>query len=285
MFCSNCAYCLQESFSYCPKCGNAVNSRKNTKKHAVVGTASALRSSNAASGGQTVVEIGKITQKSGSSPVNAGPVTSTPSAHAIPNFSTFMKEKEADRQAHFQPKRKKSRSSSATVKDESVFINIGLMEYEAGEPKRVYGKSFPVKVLKGMNYDEVREKSISKWEDYDSKFSRERGYVLVYPDSRIAHTIPGASEEFTVQKYKEGLGKPYSRITLYLCPALPPKETESLSEPPITDFMHSVDNDNCEVDSEGFNEGDTCTWSCERDVELEEPVGDDLESFVIEDFV
>jgi hypothetical protein len=46
-----------------------------------------------------------------------------------------MKEKEADQQAHFQPKRKKSCSSSATVKDESVFINIGLMEYEAGEPK------------------------------------------------------------------------------------------------------------------------------------------------------
>jgi len=107
-----------------------------------------------------VVEIGKMTQKSGSLPVNPGSGTITPSANAIPNFTTFMKEKEADRQAHFQPKRKRFRSSSATVKNESVFINIGLMEYEAGEPKRVYGKSFPVNVLNDMNYDEVREKSL-----------------------------------------------------------------------------------------------------------------------------
>ena len=148
MFCSNCGYCLQESFSYCPKCGSGVNSGKNQKKHAAVGTASVSRPSN--------------TTSSESSPMNPAP------SRSIPNFSTFMKEKEADRQAHFQPKRKKSHSSSATVKDESVFINIGLMEYEAGEPKRVYGKSFPVKVLKDMNYDEVRGKAIAKWEDYDN---------------------------------------------------------------------------------------------------------------------
>ena len=67
------------------------------------------------------------------------------------------------------------------------------MKYEAGEPKRVYGKSFPVKVLKDMSYDEVLEKAIEKWEDYNSKFSCERGYVLVYPYSRIACTIPGSS--------------------------------------------------------------------------------------------
>jgi hypothetical protein len=196
-----------------------------------------------------------------------------------------MKEKEADQQAHFQPKRKKSHSSSATVKDESVFINIGLMEYEAGEPKRVYGKSFPVKVLKDMNYDEVRGKAIAKWEDYDNKFSSERGYVLVYPDSRIAHTIPGGSEEFTVRKYKEGLGKPYSRITMYLCPALPLNERERSPELQITDFMHSADNDNCEVDSQGLNEGGEFNWNYEECVEPGEPVVDDLESFVMEDFV
>ena len=63
------------------------------------------------------------------------------------------------------------------------------MEYEGGKPKRVYGKSFPVKVLKDMDYYQVREKSLTKWEDYDSKLSRERGYALVYLDSRIAHTI------------------------------------------------------------------------------------------------
>ena len=35
-------------------------------------------------------------------------------------------------------------------------------------------------------------------------------------------TLPGQpEEEFTVRKYKEDLGKPYNRITLYLCPKEP----------------------------------------------------------------
>ena len=50
------------------------------------------------------------------------------------------------------------------------------------EPKRVFGKTFPVKVGKTMNYDEVRQAALKKWEDYDRKFTRDRGYILVYPD-------------------------------------------------------------------------------------------------------
>ena len=143
-----------------------------------------------------------------------------------------------------------------------------------------------MKVLKDMTYDEVREKALAKWEDYDSKFSRERGYVLVYPDSRIAYTIPGSLEELTVQKYKEGLGKPYSQITMFLCPAVPSKERKRSSEPPISDFTRNANNgNNSEVDSEGLSEDDEFSWNCEERVELEEPLGDDLESFDKEDFV
>ncbi len=54
--------------------------------------------------------------------------------------------------------------------------------------------------------------------DYDRTFSKERVYVLAYPDTNLARTIPGTDEEFTLKKYKEGLGKSYSRITLFLAP-------------------------------------------------------------------
>ena len=47
---------------------------------------------------------------------------------------------------------------------------------------------------------------------------RERDYVLAYPDTNLAGTIPGTDEAFTLKKYKEGLGKSYSRITLFLAP-------------------------------------------------------------------
>ena len=42
--------------------------------------------------------------------------------------------------------------------------------------------------------------------------------MLAYPDTNLARTIPGTDEDFTLKKYKEGLGKSYSRITLFLAP-------------------------------------------------------------------
>ena len=45
-----------------------------------------------------------------------------------------------------------------------------------------------------------------------------RGYVLAYPDSRIAKKMPRTSDEFVLSNYKDWLGRPYSRINLYLSP-------------------------------------------------------------------
>ena len=88
-----------------------------------------------------------------------------------------------------------------------------------GSLKRVFGKTLPVKLSTDMNYDEVLERSLKKWKDYDRTFSQQkRDYVLAYPDANLARTIPGTDEEFTLKKYKEGLGKSYSRITLFLAP-------------------------------------------------------------------
>ena len=41
--------------------------------------------------------------------------------------------------------------------------------------------------------------------------------MLCYPDQKIVEFIPGSNEEFTVEKYKDELGKPYSQVNLYLC--------------------------------------------------------------------
>ena len=48
---------------------------------------------------------------------------------------------------------------------------------------------------------------------FDTKLS----WKLVYPDGQYCLTLPGQEDqEFTLRKYKEDLGKPYNRITLYL---------------------------------------------------------------------
>ena len=66
------------------------------------------------------------------------------------------------------------------------------MGYERGEAKPLRGKTFPVKLSKEMNYEKVYERSMKKWEDYDRTFSRDRGYIFVYPKSKIARTILGS---------------------------------------------------------------------------------------------
>ena len=153
----------------------------------------------------------------------------------LPSFSAYMKQKETERQSHFKPNKKKGHMGETKTRDE-VIINVGLMEYEYGEAKIQRGKSFPVKLSKDMGYDDMKERALKKWEDYDRTCSRDRGYVMTYQDGQLAKKIPGSTEEFMLRKYKEGLGKSYSRIYLYLCPATD-KKTEN-DTMPITNWLN-----------------------------------------------
>ena len=39
---------------------------------------------------------------------------------------------------------------------------------------------------------------------------------MVYPDGSDAKTLPGSLEDFTLEKYRDDLGKPYARVMLLL---------------------------------------------------------------------
>lgn len=213
MYCCFCGYKLEDSFVYCPSCG-----RKKS---------------------ETSGANAEIDRSASTSSTNNQFTSGTPSIAAT--FADFKKRKEIERQSHFKPnKRNRQAEGTRSKSKDEVIINVGLMEYEYGEAKVQRGKSFPVKLTKDMSYDEVRERSVKKWEDYDRSFSRDRGYVLVFPDGKIAKKIPGCCEEFTLRKYKEGLAKSYSRITLYLCPATEKKETSML---PITNWLSDEENE------------------------------------------
>ena len=84
----------------------------------------------------------------------------------VPSFSSYMKEKEANRRSHFKPKNKKARSSKHNDKDskDEVLISAGLMEYNGGKSKPLRGKTFPVKLSKDMGYEQVLECALKKWE-------------------------------------------------------------------------------------------------------------------------
>ena len=41
--------------------------------------------------------------------------------------------------------------------------------------------------------------------------------ILLYPDLDVVLYVPGTNDCFSVEKYKESIGKPYNRVNLYLC--------------------------------------------------------------------
>ena len=61
-------------------------------------------------------------------------------------------------------------------------------------------------------------------------------YQLCYPDGSDVVTLPGSEEVFTLEKYKEDLGKSYQRIALFLCPSLQSATSESDPRGSESDF-------------------------------------------------
>ena len=43
--------------------------------------------------------------------------------------------------------------------------------------------------------------------------NRSLDYILLYPDKTIVQTLPGSSVPYTLNKYKEELGKPFPSCT------------------------------------------------------------------------
>ena len=49
------------------------------------------------------------------------------------------------------------------------------------------------------------------------QFDQHLDYVLLYPDQTIVQTLPGSSVLFPLNKYKEELEKPFSKLYFWLC--------------------------------------------------------------------
>lgn len=183
MFCVSCGTKVEEAFKFCSGCGTKVERKR-----------------------QKIVEASKEND-TGSQGGSCAKRQTT-----MPTYAQFARAKSEERQSNFRPKKR----SKPNVHE--VTVNIGLMEYIVSELKPCRGSSLPLKISDSASYDEIRAAAIKKREAFDKRFQPERGYVLAYQDTSIARLIPGTQEEFILKKYKDWLGKSYSRITLYLSP-------------------------------------------------------------------
>ena len=103
------------------------------------------------------------------------------------------------------------------VNDKPVMINVVLIR--AAEDKElsiVRGSKLPVQVKKGFDADQVLKSNVKKHVDHDQHFCGIENNCFMYPDMKIVDVAPETRHKFTVQKYKDDLGRQYSKIDLYL---------------------------------------------------------------------
>ena len=97
-------------------------------------------------------------------------------------------------------------------------INDGILRpAEDNELSLVKGSKLPVQVRKGFDAYQVLKSAVKKHEDYEQHFCDIESYCLMYSDMNIVDVVPGTQHKFTVQKYKDELGRPYSKMDLHLC--------------------------------------------------------------------
>ena len=116
---------------------------------------------------------------------------------------------------------KDMRSSSVFLckKDKIVTINVGIIKVnERGIFGIARGSKLPLQVGVNFTAAEVLHSALNKHSNFDQYFCLLEDYTLVYPDKNIVTSIPGSlTETFSVFKYKQALGRPYSRLDLYIC--------------------------------------------------------------------
>ncbi|XP_059183628.1 G2/M phase-specific E3 ubiquitin-protein ligase-like isoform X2 [Centropristis striata] len=99
-----------------------------------------------------------------------------------------------------------------------VQIYVGVMRLTGDSLKPVRGKSLPLDIQPHWTSEQLLASAVKKQIDFNQDM-QDVVHVLLYPDGRQVINIPGTDDPFTVQKYKEALGKAYQKITLYICTA------------------------------------------------------------------
>ena len=124
------------------------------------------------------------------------------------SFREFEKLKE-------DQKTKKIKANKKAKAIEDVKIQIGVMEELDGHFKRIKGRTLPMVVPYYVSEEALLKAAQDKHSRHFKQFDQHLdSYALLYPDQAIVQTLPGSSVPFTLNKYKEELGKPCTFVVL-----------------------------------------------------------------------
>lgn len=82
------------------------------------------------------------------------------------------------------------------------------------KPQR--GKTLPLFVDPKAGAPEILKQALKKMRAFNRDIQK-GPYVLLYPDCSEVVLVPGSERPFTLADYKTKLGKPYPRITFFIC--------------------------------------------------------------------
>ena len=180
MKCGKCQTVVLEGFRFCQQCGTFLTNAKR------LGTTDG-------------------------SPREADASSSKPKRAETPllSFDEFRKRKSKERQENSKKKKENP--------PKEVLINVGIMNLVKQVLKPIKGKVMMVRVNENVRKLELLKKSFEKHSAHDRNFDQEADYTIVYPDGTEILTLPGQPNQlFQLDKYKQDIGKPYNRITIYL---------------------------------------------------------------------
>jgi hypothetical protein len=90
------------------------------------------------------------------------------------------------------------------------------MKFEDDKFKKCSGRMLPVKVPVTADRKTILERSVCKHANHFKDDHENLEYTLIYPDnSEIVH-LPGTTEQFLLNKYREDVGRNYNRITIFI---------------------------------------------------------------------
>ncbi len=197
MFCASCGKSCVSNAKFCHNCGESTGQFGGEGK---------------VTGKVTATTTGKVTGKVADA--TAGRMT----------FAQFRALKEEDRAKHFTKKNGKrlKLEGKASSKAVTCKIQIGILINKDGSlrVKRGCNATLPLTAATSISYDELLTKAAEKHHRFNKdvvKNEEKKFYCLLYADKTSAESLPGSDEPFTLQRYKEEIGKPYSKIVLYLC--------------------------------------------------------------------
>ena len=91
-------------------------------------------------------------------------------------------------------------------------INIGILQWSDKQLylKPVQAKRIAMIVKSNNSYSNLLQKAISKFRTfYKDLLDTECEYVLTFENGDVVNIIPGTTEELTLSKYKEEIGKDF----------------------------------------------------------------------------